>query len=336
MSTQLIDQPQTKAGILQAVTEQTINAKRAEYLALKVNGIADETGLANVKAALKEVVKWRTSTDKWHDDAKAEYLEAGRRIDAESKRIKAFIAPIEGHLVAQRKLVEDELARIEAEKQEVIYRLRIKRLAEADDRNAWDRGVLLSLSEAAFEVAVENATEATRQRKEAEAKREAEEAERKRQHAAEAERQRVEAEKLKAERAEFARLKKIEDDKQVAERERIRQEQLAFQAERDKFDAEKRQRDEALLAAQVEADRIERDRLAVEQAKIREQEEALERAAREARAEQLKPLKEKIQAFADKVRLLVPIGIDDEKVIDLINDQLALCAGNIAEIGETL
>lgn len=348
MRSEIAELPKATTAILYAVTPETISQRKAELLALRINGVNDETGLAHVKAALRDVVKWRTSVEKTRKEAKDEYLKAGQKIDAEAKQLQALIEPIESHLASEKKKVEDEIARLEMEAQNRLWASRQKRLIDAGDNvHNWTRERILDLSEAAFDVAVSNAVEATRIRKEAEEKAAAEEAERKRLASIERENQRAEAERLKAERAEFERAK----EEQAKESRRIQAEfdkqQFELKAERERLAWEDRNRQEikareeqqkqqAMLAEQEKADKIERDRLAAEQARIREQEEAVERVAAEARAELLKPIKLRIREFAVRVQLLVPPDIRDDDTTDRINAELLECSSRIIAIGEGL
>lgn len=348
-STAITQKPIAAKAVLFAVTEATIETKLKKHLALKVNGIADKEGLAIAKAARMETVKARTSIEATRVEAKAEYLEAGRRVDAAAKQLQALIAPIEKHLDEQIDAVKREQERLEQEAADKFYAVRKQRLLDAG--GTLDEGTVRSMSEAVFEVAVANMAEQTRLRKEAEAREAAERAERDRLQREEAERNRIEAERLKAEReafqkqqaeadAERKRLQAIEDEKRAAERAELDRQQAEIKAERDRLEKIERDRVEAERLEQARKDAAEKARVETE-ARLKREAEAAEakRVADEAaakRAEELKPLKDKIGDFAAKVQLLpLPDGLS-QLIADQINRDLLVCANSIRNIAETL
>lgn len=333
MSTELAEMPKAMTAILYTVTPATIAERRAELLALKINGVDDKDGLAIVKAKLKEVVGWRTAVEKTRTEAKAEFLEAGRRVDAEAKTIQELIAPIEKHLAGQKKLVDDELARIEQQRADELYAARRKRL-QAVGGNIPEETVR-AMTEAVFEAALER--EATRAAEEAERRRVAEE---------QAEANRKEAERLQAERAELdrqgaereaeaARLKQAEDDRIAAERAELGRQRAELQAERDRLAQAERERE---AAAQAERDRLatlERERVEAEEREA--QRLRAEQSARdeEARREAMKPVLQKLNDFANKIRL-TPLPMLDDEICAEIDNALYACADRIEAIGKGL
>lgn len=80
-------------------------------------------GYEFVKNGLNEVVKYRTTLDKERKRIKEPYLNAGRIIDKEAKRITEALVKIEGPLQAAKKEVDDREKR---EKEERLARLRAK------------------------------------------------------------------------------------------------------------------------------------------------------------------------------------------------------------------
>lgn len=330
---ELTNRSEASTGILYSVTPETIAQRRSELMALTVAGVNDEVGLAHVKAGLREVIKWRTSVEATRKELKAEYLEAGRRVDEDAKTIQAVIAPIEKHLAEQKKRVDDELARIEQEKADAVYNARRKRMEEAGGKDLGQE-YLMSMSEAVFEMAVQNASEANRLRRIEEQRLAAEEAERKRQAELQAEANRLEKERLAAERAEFAkqqaeqeaerrRVQAIEDEKRAAERaelDRQREEQAkaaaAIKAESDRLAKIEADRLTAIEQERLQAEAAERARVETEErlkreAQVAEQNRIAQEAA-DKRALELRPAKAKLNEFANIVMNLdVPSGLGD-------------------------
>jgi hypothetical protein len=113
------------------VTDAAIAKLNTDYMALTVKGAADKSGYEIVKAARIDIKKRRVEVEKTRVTLKAESLEYGRRVDGEAKRITALLEPIETHLIAQEKIVDDEKARIKAEaeaKEAARVQARIERL----------------------------------------------------------------------------------------------------------------------------------------------------------------------------------------------------------------
>lgn len=373
-ATELATRLPSKNAVLYSVTAETIAARKAELLALKINGVDDAKGLAEVKAKLKEVVGWRTGVEKTRTELKADVLEAGRRIDAEAKAIQALIAPIENHLATEKKRVDDELARIEQEKLDAVYEARAKRLAAVGAQSV-GRDYLMSLGEAAFDVYVENERARIEGLKQQEAELRRQEEERKRLAAEEAERNRLEKERLDAERAELDRQRKADEQRRAAEQQALlkQQEEIAEarrQIQRDEEKAKAVQRaaminsrtsrlfpgafltdDELATMTEERFEAFLRDAREAEEARLaaireeaaekerlqkaREEEEAAERAAEALRLEELKPELERINEFADKVAML-PLPKVRDKTAESINQVLADCAEAIRQIGKQL
>lgn len=338
MSTSVAEQSETslaltqppKTGILYPVTPAIIESKKDEFLALRINGVNDEKGITEVNAALKVASGWRIATEKAREDAKQEYLVAGRKVDADARVIQKLIEPVESHLVSEKKRVADELAKAEQAKLDVVFNQRQQRLCDAGDSTFAPRAgkvAVLKYRDEEFDALVESVAADTKRKQ-------AEDAERQRV----AEENRIAAEKLEADRAEFrrqqeeaaaetARLKKIQEDadnERRAELLRLRQEQdardAAAQAELDRQRRDQEAREENLRAAerlqqqaeterqqkirdeQLAAEAAERARVETEERLSREaQEKEARRVADEAaakRAAELRPAKDKLAQFA--------------------------------------
>jgi len=355
MTTELINAPPARNGILYAVTPETIEQRAASILAMRIKGVDDEAGLTAVKSTLRTVIGWRTSVEETRKQIKAEPWALCKRIDAEAEEIQLLIAPLEGHLKSQREAVETQLRLIAKQKEDAIYAARLQRLTDAGGEMHED--TIRAMPDEAFDLAVEQAQAKTAARLEAEQKARDEEAERKRLLEEQAEANRQEQARLTAEReafeaqqraaqAEAARLKQIEDDKQAAEQLRLNEERQAL--DRQRFATEKRAREleeaetnrqlDAQLAQRKEQqrlDQIEADRLEAEARAEREREALAEAEAAAVRAEQLQPVKMRILKFAERVREMAPTRLPDDITNEIVL-QMAVCADRISAIAKGL
>jgi len=356
MATAIAMVPRPVSGFLQTVTDETIDQMAARMLSLKVNGLADKAGYELVDTARKECVKARTGIAKEHKELKEESLRQCQLLDSEKRRLTAKVEQIEVYLEAELQAVKLEQERIQKEKDDAAYAIRLQLLTAAG--GSLPEELIRSMSEHKFNTAVEEATVATQKRKEAEARAAEEEAERKRVAAEQAEANRLEAAKLAAERAEFAK----QQEKEAAERKRlqaIEDEQRA--KERAELEAIRAEQAKAAAALKAESDRlakIEADRLTAEDQKRREAEaaerarvETEERITREAavaeqnriaqeaadkRALELRPAKAKLNEFANTVMNLdVPSGLSDFAEYQ-VQIALNVAAETIRKIGANL
>ena len=363
MSTELATKPKNATAFLQTVTEDTIDDMAARMLSLKVNGLTDKKGFELVDTARKECVKARGAITKEHKELKEESLRAGQALDAEKRRLIAKVEQVEVHLEAELQAVKIEQERIQKEKDDAAYAIRLQLLTAAG--GSMPEELIRSMSEHKFNTAVEEATVATQKRKEAEERAAEAEAERKRIAAEEAEANRIAAAKLAEERAEFNRQREAEAaerQREIAERQRlqaIEDEKLA--AERAKLEAQRLEQERKAADLQAEQDRLakaEADRIAAEQQKQREAEAAerarieteqrLKREAEEAESErvakltaekrllQLKPAKSKLNLLANAVmNTEIPSGLSDF-VENQVQQVLNTAAESIRKIGANL
>jgi len=333
MKTELTTAPPVQNAILYAVTPETIAREKAAIMAIRIKGIDDETGIATAKEHRKTVVGWRISVEKTRKEAKAEFLEAGRKVDQKAKDIQALIEPLELHLNEQLEDIETQLRLIAKQKEDAIYAVRLQRLTDAGGE--MHEETVRVMTDEAFDLAVEQAQAKPTARLAAEQKAREEEAERKRLLEEQAEVNRQEQARLTAEReafeaqqreaqAEAARLKKIEDDKQAAEQLRLNEERQAL--DRQRFANEKRAR---------ELEEIETERLEAEARAEREREAQAEAEAAAVRAEQLQPVKMRILKFAERVREMAPTRLPDAVMNEIVL-QMAVCADRISKIAKEL
>ena len=312
------------------VTDAAIAAMGDKYLKLTIKGLDDKEGFKAVHDARIDVKGKRIEVEKTRKDLKAEALRFERLVDGEAKRIFALIAPIEDHLTAEEKKIQDEKDRIKAEaeaKERERIQARIYRLEDLGmvlskgeyvlpydikKDNVASPESVVSVSDEIFERFVQDVITAVAAEKErlanieAEKKAEAERlaAERKRLDEEKAEQTRIRMEQ-EAREAEIAQKRMEIEAKQKAFEDRMMAEKRAIEAAKQK-EIDDRRRAEELEKAKVEA--AERARIEAEEKAKRDAEEA-ERlrlaAIEEARIqEELKPDKEKLLALADMIRTI--------------------------------
>lgn len=317
-------------------------------LALTVNGIDDKAGYEVANKRRLDYVRLRNRLDKRRKELNAEAREHIRRVNEAEEELQSIISPAEQHVTKLVDGIDAAKAKIEQDKRDAVFNARDQQLRHAGV--ILERIVIESLTDQQIDQKIADAIEFAKLRKEESERQAAAEAERQKLMAEEKERNRIESERLAAERWDFERLKKeqeaesarqrkIEDDRIATERaalERLRQEQEAAQRklneERDRIEQQERDR----LAE------IKREQLAEQDAK-RLAEESRLKADREAvefaRAESLKPDRQKLSEFAASIeRLPRPVlskhapGAVDEAILFA----LAVCANKIRSIAEEM
>ncbi len=300
MNEELIKNELQKYG----VTDAAIAKLNADYMALTVKTPQDMAGYEVVKKARIDIKKRRVEVEKTRVQLKAESLEYGRRVDGEAKRITALLEPIETHLTAQEKIVDDEKARIKAEaeaKEAARIQARVDRIfafgASFTGQNyiAYGLQIPAALVKACADEQFEQFVAQVQGEKDKEdARLKAEEDARK----AEAERLAKVAAEQEAERQRLA----AEAKKQAEETERVKAEQEAA-ARKIREDQEAIERAKQKLiddeAARLKAIEDEKKRVESEKKRAEELEkakkEAAEKALRDAEAKRLKDEADRIE-----------------------------------------
>jgi len=122
----------TKELAKYSLSDAKIAELRAKFMPLKVAGIQDVKNYDACKTAHQEVRAIRINIEDKRKELKSKSLDFGRKVDTEAKRLTGHVLEIETHLLAQRKVVEDEAKRIENERRAAAQREeeRIKREEE--------------------------------------------------------------------------------------------------------------------------------------------------------------------------------------------------------------
>jgi len=98
--------------------DSIIAEMRANYMALKINGVDDRKGFDAVHKARMIVKNTRIEVEKTRTTLKASVLERGRKIDGEAKRVIDLMAPIEKYLTDQEEAITEERERLKREAEE--------------------------------------------------------------------------------------------------------------------------------------------------------------------------------------------------------------------------
>lgn len=293
-----------------AIADTAIAEMREKYMGLLIRSVDDTAGFHAVHDARMVVKAHRVKVEKTRQQLKADALAYGRAVDSEAKRITALLEPIETHLETQETAYNEAKATLKAAR----LQFRMDKLTAVEARVPIV--TVEAMDDAHFDLLLAQKTDEFKARKE----RERIDAEERAQREAEA----AAARKAEEERL-AAELAAVEAERQL-ERERVaqlqREEEARLQAEREKLEAERKaleeqQRLQREEQARVEAERrrleleeakrqaAEQARLETEQRLQREREaaewqaeqQAREEAEAKARAEALRPDREKLLAF---------------------------------------
>lgn len=110
-----------------------LESKSSMYMSLSINWINDKENQVVVQKAKMEVVRLRTSIEKFAKEIRDPHTQFNKLVSEKEKELIAKIDPVEKHLKAEQEKVEQELKRIEEEEKEKakkIFEERIKKLSE--------------------------------------------------------------------------------------------------------------------------------------------------------------------------------------------------------------
>jgi len=322
------------------------------YSLMTVNGIDDKKGLKSVREARLELRKVRTAIESRRKELKADSIEYGKRVDSVAKELTAIVEPTEELLEQREKAVENEIARLAAER----IQKRMNALRDVQEFGVSESLVNI-MSDEDFELLLDRKTAEHSERVQA-------------QKLAEEEAAKKAAEEAAAKAAEEARLaseKKAEEERLAAERQKLEAEQAAFRAEQE---AARKKQEEQQAAIDAENDRLAAERRKIEEAaaeqqrqaeaeskriadaeqarkdaeakaereRIMAEEAAAAEIAEAARREALKPDREKLLKFADKVAALKAPELSAEcaGVFGAIKADIAALANSIRSLAEKL
>lgn len=248
--------------------ESVISELSHKYMAITVKGIDDKEGYEAAHAARMDIVHKRTDftkRSKAFRDKLNEYPKMELKVE---KRVLALLAPIEEHLLAQEKIVDDEKARIKAE-EDAKEAARIQ--ARVDKLFAFGcsfNGMNYVLPFAPSGYSVPSAILKT---------------------CADEQFETICAEFQKLVDAENARIEKEKEDKRIEEErlEKVRKEQEAEAARLNAIAEEQRQK-EAKIKAEQDAIEKEKQRIEHEKEIEKARKEAAEKAVKDAEEKRIR------------------------------------------------
>lgn len=276
-----------------SIQDSAIDEMEREYMVLAVDDPSDKQQIAVVRKARLSVREARIAVEKRRKELKEDALRYGQAVDAEARRIKERLEPIESHLQFHEDAAKREAERIAKEKEakrQAMIRERLSLLSAAEYQTTAEDAE--SMTDAEFDALL--------------AEKQLEKREREEKAALEAEQRRIEAERLAAERAELERQRAAQE----AEQARLAEEKRKLEAEaaeqRRKVELEKARAEAAEKAAREERERIEREAAEAKARAEREAAEAKAKADREEaerqRREAMKPDHMKLVNFAEQLR----------------------------------
>lgn len=109
-----------------------LESKASMYMSLTINWIDDKENQQVVQKAKMEVVRLRTSIEKFAKEIRDPHTQFNTLVSKKEKELIRKIGPVEKHLKAEQEKIEQELKRIEQEEKEKakkIFEERIKKLS---------------------------------------------------------------------------------------------------------------------------------------------------------------------------------------------------------------
>lgn len=110
-----------------------LESKASMYMSLTINWIDDKENQQVVQKAKMEVVRFRTSIEKFAKEIRDPHTQFNKLVSEKEKELIRKITPVEAHLKAEQEKIENEKKRIEEEEKEKakkIFEERIKKLSE--------------------------------------------------------------------------------------------------------------------------------------------------------------------------------------------------------------
>lgn len=209
------------------LADAAIAQMKSEAAQIEIKGMEDKAGYKAAKEMLSKVKKTRTSVEAKRKDLKSEYLEIGRGIDGEAKRLTDSILEIEEPLSEKIKIIDEQIQAEKERKEREAEETLKKRVEELISLGLEFNGMLYvcgnisldvitikNLNDKDYEVLKSKVTIEKERLEKEEAERKAEEERIEAERKAEAER--VEAERIRQEEAQ----KKLDEERAQFEKEK--------------------------------------------------------------------------------------------------------------------
>ncbi len=282
------------------LTDQAITALSVKYLALIITDLEDKAQLETVHEARMDIKNRRVRVQKQEKELKKDANDWRAKVGKAAKHIYALLLPIEEHLMKEEKKVLEEEERIkaeEAEKQKVIIQSRVDELLEYGKPMPFME--LAVLDDEEYDTLLFDVKEDFNAEEERKAEEEAAFQKEKVRLAKIADEQDVERKHLEA-------IAKEQEDKDRIVREKQRAAQDKIDADRKAIDDEK-----ARIAQEVADKANAKAKAEQEKRDAKERERAV--IAEKARQEALKPDKEKLNDWVEKLSVIQCADLSSEE-----------------------
>ncbi len=285
------------------------------YMHLTIEDIDDKEGIELVHSARMTMVKHRVAVNKLRKSANEDAQVFIKANNANAKRLIGLMEPIEAHLKNEEEVIADELKRIEAQK-EFVEKQRIQERVDA----LFALGVVMPFFDIAMmpDANYEEMLETAKTKYKAEQLRLEEEKKAKEAEEKKLADERVEIEKVKEEQAAIAKAQEGKEKALQAEKDKLEANKKAEEERKNREAFEKKAAADAKIQAEKDAEeKVERE--------LKEKKEFEEKeVAEKARIEALKPDKEKLLMFADKIQDLKAynLSVVSPKARGLFHDTL--------------
>lgn len=309
------------------VANATIAEWSDKFMPLKIDGIKDTKGYAEVREARLFMKGRRVEVQKTSKLLKEDALKFQRAVNEEEKRIIALMDPIETHLEKEEDAYDAEKKHIKEEKErQEQLRFNQRNVALLNNGCSFN-GDMYAIGEHSILqtdirfISDETFDEFLEKVKLEHQKELDEKAEQERLQREEAERLKVEREAIDKERAELQRQRdEVEAQRQQQEQERRAHEHKILEAERQKEREIELKKAQEQAAKQAKADLLEKQRL--EKERTIEQERKAK--ARAERLEKLKPVKQKLSEFATLVNNIEIPDLKDAEADEILTNAKGL------------
>lgn len=315
--------------------EEGLKVMASEFGALKINGIEDKEGFTKVSEARKKLKAERVQIEKDAKELREGAVKFQKTVIARERELIAIIEPTEDSLYNEEKAIEDQKEAIKKEKErKEAERVQSRVNALSKFSFAIDYVEARGLTDAQFN---ERLTQAEIDYNQEQERKAAEELARKQEEhrliEERAEIDRIRKEQYAAQAAlkeEQARIEKERYDEYARiteERNRLDCERKAYEDQKAREEAEKKR---LVELEQARIDAVEKARIEAEAKIIREAKEKEERGiaakAELARQEALKPDKEKLSDFYDRLLSVdMPVVSDEsaKQIVDVVRLRIA-------------
>ena len=140
------DRVQFEIGKFNFVDSEIAKMKE-EFKDLEIKGLDDKEGIAKVADALKIVSSKRTGIESKRTELKDFYLNTGRGIDAEAKRIQALIAEVENPLKEKKNAIDLQIKKAKEEEEARLQKILDEKVETLKDAGIVFDGAFYSIGD---------------------------------------------------------------------------------------------------------------------------------------------------------------------------------------------